>query len=272
MEIYKQIVNYENLYEVSNLGNIKSLEKGDGNGYKTRLLKQEVIKRDHTNYRRVTLSKNGIIKRFQVHRLVALHFIVNIDNKLLVNHIDNNGENNCVPNLEWATQSENMIHADKQGRLLNSQSSGGKASGIISKDKAIIKYDNLIGTVINNWTILNITSIEKHTKCNARCNICSNVYNKNIHDITHKQTIMCKNCYNLSRKKTINIGTNKKVLRYSLDNILIDEFESTSIARNFLINNGYSKKIRIKDCCDNKVKTAHGYIWKYKDDDIVKSV
>jgi hypothetical protein len=260
------------LYEVSSLGNIKSLEKGDGNGHKTRLLKQEVIERNHTNYRRVTLSRNGITQRFSVHRLVALHFIDNIENKPFVNHIDNNGGNNNISNLEWATQRENMIHAGKQGRLLESQSLGGKASGVISKRKAILKYSNLIGTVINNWTILNITSIEKHTKCDAMCNICNNVYNKNIHDITHKKTIMCKNCYNLSRKKTINMSTNKRVLQYSLDNMLLAEFESTSVARNFLINNGYSKKIRIKECCDNKVKTAHGYIWKYKDDDIVKPV
>ena len=115
-EVYRDIIGYEGKYQVSNLGNVKSLPKGDGNGNKERLLKQEINKRKHTNYRRVSLSSNGNVKRFLVHRLVGEAFIANPDNKPQINHIDNNGENNNSNNLEWVTGSENMIHAEKQGR------------------------------------------------------------------------------------------------------------------------------------------------------------
>lgn len=65
-------------------------------------------------YKRVTLS-NGKRTRFPVHRLVALAFISNPDNKPQVNHIDGNPDNNHYTNLEWVTQSENMLHAYKTG-------------------------------------------------------------------------------------------------------------------------------------------------------------
>ena len=80
--------------------------------YKQKYLNQELIKRGgKSEYRRVTLSKNGSVKRFQVHRLVAIMFIDNIKNKPCVNHIDGNGLNNKVSNLEWCTYSENEKHS-----------------------------------------------------------------------------------------------------------------------------------------------------------------
>lgn len=117
MEIFKDIYGFEGLYQVSNYGNIKSLPKSGGNAYKERLLKNGKIKKKHTTYERITLSKDGKIFRFSVHRIVAEAFIENTFDKPHINHIDNNGENNNVDNLEWCTHSENMIHAYKQGRL-----------------------------------------------------------------------------------------------------------------------------------------------------------
>ena len=69
-----------------------------------RILKQSA---NENGYRRVQLSKNGKIKCFQVHRLVALAFVPNIENKTQVNHIDENKENNKADNLEWVTAREN---------------------------------------------------------------------------------------------------------------------------------------------------------------------
>ena len=115
------IKNYEGLYQINEFGVIRSLPKKatyKGQSYlEGRDLKQEIIKKDHTNYRRVSLSKNSKVQRFSVHRLVAETFIDNPYNKPHVNHIDNNGENNHVSNLEWVTHSENMLHAAEQGRL-----------------------------------------------------------------------------------------------------------------------------------------------------------
>ena len=116
VEIYKDIPGYEGLYQVSNLGNVKSLPKGDGNGNREKLLLQEVVKRNHTNYNRVILFREGETELFQVHRLVAEAFIPNPDNKPHVDHIDNNGKNNAADNLEWCTLSENMAHSSLQGR------------------------------------------------------------------------------------------------------------------------------------------------------------
>ena len=119
MEIWKNINNYENLYQVSNKGRVKRKEckvkysNGIMATHKERLLKFDKSKKNNRGqfYLRVTLSKNNKQKRFQLHRLVAEHFINNSENKKCVNHIDGNPENNNVSNLEWATHSENERHS-----------------------------------------------------------------------------------------------------------------------------------------------------------------
>lgn len=112
-EIFKDIIGYEGLYQVSNLGRVKSLPKGDGNGYRERILKTDATR----SYYCVSLSKDGKVKRIFNHVLVATHFIPNPLNKPQINHIDSNKFNNNVLNLEWVTISENAIHAFKAGRL-----------------------------------------------------------------------------------------------------------------------------------------------------------
>ena len=113
MEVWKKITNFEN-YEVSNYGNVKRKEctiiykNGCKTFYKEKLLKKELNRK---MYERVTLSKDNIQERFQVHRLVAIYFIENPKQKPCVNHIDGNGLNNNVLNLEWVTYSENEKHS-----------------------------------------------------------------------------------------------------------------------------------------------------------------
>lgn len=110
MEIYKIVVGFEN-YAVSTLGNVKSVRTN-------RVLKPDVsnINIDGVGYKRVTFSNQGKIYRFSIHRLVAKAFIENPENKLFVNHIDNDPSNNEALNLEWCTHSENMLHCVKTGR------------------------------------------------------------------------------------------------------------------------------------------------------------
>lgn len=103
VEIWVDIPEYEGLYEVSSLGRIR---KGE------RIKKLNV---DHKGYLCVWLSKRSQMKCFKVHRLVASAFISNPQNKKTVNHKDGNKQNNGVANLEWATHSENIIHALKTG-------------------------------------------------------------------------------------------------------------------------------------------------------------
>lgn len=114
MEIWKNIEGYEGKYQVSNLGNVKSLETWTGDRY----IKREKILKNNlygNGYYYVGLSKNGKVKRYKVSRLVAQEFIPNPENKPFINHIDGDKLNNHIDNLEWCTQSENMKHASMIG-------------------------------------------------------------------------------------------------------------------------------------------------------------
>ena len=111
-EIWKDIEGYEGLYQVSNLGKVKSL-----NYNKTGKEKELRFNNNGTGYIQVGLTKNKEHKKFLVHRLVAKTFIPNIDNKTFINHIDGNKKNNDVNNLEWCTKSENQLHAYRTGLI-----------------------------------------------------------------------------------------------------------------------------------------------------------
>lgn len=111
-EIWKDIPEYVGYYQVSNLGRIKRLstEVYNGFGY---YKKSETILIPHlinTGRLIVGLSKNGKVKRFLVHRLVAMTFLEKCDNKKQVNHLDGNPLNNRLENLEWCDQSGNELH------------------------------------------------------------------------------------------------------------------------------------------------------------------
>ena len=103
-EIFKDIEGYEDLYQVSNLGNVKS--------YYWNKQGKILTPRIHSaGYERVTLSK----KDYFIHRLVAKAFIDNPNNKREVNHINGNKADNRLENLEWTTPSENQFHAYRTG-------------------------------------------------------------------------------------------------------------------------------------------------------------
>ena len=103
---------FEGLYEVNSTGQVFSIVS-DAHRRK-RELKQYP---NENGYMKVNLyDTDGNCKKKYVHRLVAEAFIPNPENKKIVNHIDCNVKNNCVENLEWCTQSENILHAVKLGR------------------------------------------------------------------------------------------------------------------------------------------------------------
>lgn len=116
-EIWKNIKGYENSYQVSNLGNVRSLTRkiNTFNGFRTtkgKLLKPLITNR---NYYRVCLKSHQKNKYCFIHRLVAEAFIPNPNNYPVINHIDGNTLNNSVSNLEWCTQSHNVKEAYRIG-------------------------------------------------------------------------------------------------------------------------------------------------------------
>ena len=106
-EEWRDIKDYEGLYQVSNMGRVRSIRNG-----KIRIFK---IAEKYLSYYAVHFRENGINKMFKVHRLVAQAFIPNPENKPCVNHIDGNKWNNRADNLEWVDQSENNLHAIRIG-------------------------------------------------------------------------------------------------------------------------------------------------------------
>jgi DNA-directed RNA polymerase specialized sigma subunit len=113
-EVWKNISDYEGVYQVSNMGRIKSLRRLDsiGKSRKERLL---ISIPNAEGYIRTELNKNGKRHMFSTHRLVAKAFLANPTNKPQINHLDGNKQNNLLSNLEWCSPSENIIHAHKNG-------------------------------------------------------------------------------------------------------------------------------------------------------------
>lgn len=126
MEKWVDIKGFENLYQISNYGNIRSKDRYKRNNSGTMLLKGRILKpiANNSGYLRIQLvSLQGDKKRFFVHRLVATHFlsIPSDPNKNIVNHIDCNPKNNNVNNLEWTTIKGNIHHAIRKGRMERTQ-------------------------------------------------------------------------------------------------------------------------------------------------------
>jgi len=109
-EVWKDIEGYEGLYQVSNLGRVRSFH-----GDSEKIMKQTLQK----GYLRITLLKNKKQKRFLSHRLVAQAFIPNPENKPQVNHIDEDKTNNRVDNLNWMTSKENNDWGTRKSRAIS---------------------------------------------------------------------------------------------------------------------------------------------------------
>jgi hypothetical protein len=115
-EIWKDVIGYEDIYKVSNLGMIKSLGRsasfGTGNGKRPEIILK--LSLYNNGYYMVSLCENGKRTVLLIHRLVALAFLLNKENKPCVNHKNGIKTDNRVQNLEWVTYSENSLHSFRE--------------------------------------------------------------------------------------------------------------------------------------------------------------
>lgn len=166
-EEWRDIEEYEGLYQVSNYGRIKSLErrlpcKIKNNNYR---IKKAAIKKsryDKDGYCKVVLCEYGIKngKSFFVHRLVAKAFIPNLENKPVVNHIDGVKNNNKYTNLEWNTIRENTIHAIKSGLMNPKMPIQNIKSGKDNpKSRAVNMIDKNKNIILKKFETMNEASI-----------------------------------------------------------------------------------------------------------------
>jgi len=189
MEKFKEIDGYSGLYEVSNTGKVRSIKRDI-------IMKPSIKYGNTTNYYSFILSNHGI-KKFQAHRLVASAFIDNPEGKPFINHIDNDGTNNNVSNLEWCTHSENMIHASKRGRIpegTNNLLKSASRLNAISREK----YENIFG---NRLIDISVHSYRKIIT--FRCIDCSKIFRSRTDSQVIRRGGQCRRCFLNSKEEDI---------------------------------------------------------------------
>ena len=149
MEIWKDIKDYEGLYQISNYGRVKSFPR-KGTELKEKIIK---VRQNNYGYLVVGLCKNNFRKYYLIHRLVAKAFIPNPDNLPCVNHKDENPKNAKATNLEWCTHKYNINYGTVQKRRS-------------AQSQKVINQFDLNGNLIKRWnsileakTALNLKSI-----------------------------------------------------------------------------------------------------------------
>lgn len=165
IEIWKDIPNYETLYQISNLGNVKSLSYGAKNIKRSNRQKLLKLSLNNCGYVKVQLYKNGKATEHYVHRLVALAFIPNPNKLPQVNHIDGNKTNNCSENLEWVTASDNQKHAITHGLRCSSPMIG-RFGRLHPTSKKILQYDKY-NNLIAKWDTLSEASTQLNLSISA---------------------------------------------------------------------------------------------------------
>ena len=127
-EIWRDVVGYKYLYQVSNFGRVKSFQRRN-----TRVIKPSV---DSGGYMKVALSRDGKTKNHNVHILVARAFVSNLDNKPEVNHKNGDKWNNHFENLEWVTDSEHKQHAYRTGLRTEAQGEAHRLAKLTNSEAA----------------------------------------------------------------------------------------------------------------------------------------
>ena len=160
-EIWKDIDGYEGLYQVSNLGRIKSLPKFHKTNTTGYMQEEKILKpqKDIHGYLKVGLYKNGKCKIFNIHNLVANAFIENPNNYKYVNHKDENKTNNRVENLEFCSFYYNLMYGTRLQRIAK------------KNNKPILQFD-LEGNFIKEYESITQASKELNNSLNNISQCC----------------------------------------------------------------------------------------------------
>ena len=218
MEIWKSIQGYEGRYEVSSYGRVRSLFGRVNKLTTPKIMKGDVYKKALTSYVRMQLHNPDA--RVLVHRLVAAAFIDNINDYPFVNHIDNNGLNNNVNNLQWCTQSQNLKHAQNQGRLTIAQQAGGYVASKLAKEAAIREAQAMVGNtygsrlatrVLEKIVSVGVTRVGLETVC--KCGDVQWVYYRTLQK---GEATGCRAC----KKKTDAAANIDEIVRSYKDKVL----------------------------------------------------
>lgn len=251
-EEWRDVVGYEGLYQVSNLGRILCCEKVTT----TNILLRSKIKK-------CAIRKNGYLgttlydastnrrKQVSIHRLVAEAFIPNPDNKPCVDHIDTNRTNNTKENLRWCTYKEN---SNNKNTLKNQSIAQKKVSERDGRRKKKISQYALDGEFIKTYSsfheierMLGYSMSNIHSCCNGK--------KKRVYGYIWR--------YEEDKDTSYIIGSaSKAVLQYDLDGNFIRGYRS---AMNAEKETGTLRSC-ISACCRGKFKTSNGFIWRYKDE------
>ena len=255
-EIWKPIKDYEGLYEVSNLGRVKSLNyKGTGKG---KILKNIECS---NGYLTVSLTKNGKQKVFYIHRLVAVTFIPNPENKPCIDHINTIRTENCIWNLRWVTYEENNNNSlTKKKMSENHREQDGENNPMYGKhhsDETKRKIsENNIWNDKERCEEARKKLSENHANVKGESHP---MYGKHHTEETKRkisETLTGKYCgeNNPNSKPVIQIDPNT--------NEIVNTYSGTSeVAR----QTGFNQSA-ISSCCRGERKTHKGYKWMYLED------
>lgn len=232
-EVWKDIPGYEGLYWVSNMGNIRS---------KRTILKPQI---NTGGYKKVVLHKNNVPKNFLVHRIVAMVFVANPNNRPEVDHINTLRTDTRASNLRWVNRRENNLNPITNKRM--------SESAKYSHNKPIIQYD-LEGNIVAEYP----STMEAYRK--------TGVHFANIRACTtHKRQQMGGFVWRFKGDPFIRPKSKRvrEINQYDKDGRLIKTWPSILSAASTLGMNNTNSLIK---CLKGANRTCKGYKWKYKDD------
>lgn len=250
-EEWKDIEGYEDIYKVSNLGRVKSLQREVYNTKSSkRLIKESImsVRRESHQYDYVTLYKGNRHKRAYIHRLVAKAFVLNPCNYPDVNHKNEVKRDNRSENLEWCDKKYNNNYGTGKRRMIESRN----AHNVWNAEKEVHMYDKK-GDYIRSFR-----SIVEASKF-------LNVSENSIRPTVNKSNRSASGyMFSTEKKEKIEIYNNGSVVavnQYTLDGVFVSSFSSIAEAARLTGSN----KSKICDCLHGRREYTNGYKWKTKD-------